>query len=58
MSNADHIVINGKTGAFECKHCGASQVIPFPISFAMMEAMSKVFLREHRDCKQPEGAAA
>lgn len=53
--NEDHVVINGKTGSFECRHCKASQVIPFPVSFDMINAMSKVFLRAHRNCKAPKG---
>jgi hypothetical protein len=52
--DTDHIVLDGSTNQYECKHCGTVQPppqMPCPINI-MIDAMD-VFIAEHKDCPAP-----
>lgn len=39
-----------------CMHCGDRYVLPLPVSVTMVSAVTKVYTREHRSCKEREAA--
>jgi hypothetical protein len=45
---SDHIVANDK-GA-KCLHCGRYLEIPLPIEIPVFVAMSKSFIKAHKNC--------
>jgi hypothetical protein len=49
---SDHIVMHDK-GA-KCLHCGRYLEIPLPIEISVFVAMSKAFVKSHKNCKKPE----
>lgn len=52
--NTDHIVLNTVKPQFECRHCGAIQVIAYPIYLSLMIDMMKSWTKMHRHCKKRE----
>jgi len=57
IEDADHVVIDTKTGKFKCEVCGEEDnppIMPVPID-TMIEAMDH-FTSQHRACKPPAEA--
>jgi hypothetical protein len=48
----DHIII--KDQRIECLNCGRKLLIPLPISIPVFLAMSKAYVKEHKNCKRAE----
>lgn len=51
--NTDHIVLSTLKPQMECRHCGAVQVIAYPIYLNLMLAMMKAWTKSHRHCPKP-----
>lgn len=51
MANTDHIVINFKTQAIECEHCGASTPLPLPMEVEALHRFGLAFTKVHKKCK-------
>lgn len=49
--NTDHVVIDTRTQAFECRNCGASYKPNLPVPINLMVAMMQAFTKDHRRCK-------
>ena len=48
----DHVIIS--PNGVGCLHCGEEQVIAFPTSISVYEAIGKAFRKDHRRCKPSE----
>jgi hypothetical protein len=51
--NTDHVVMDARTNAFTCTHCGQSYQPTMPAPIDMFVAMSNQFVITHGDCKPP-----
>ncbi len=54
MKNTDHVVINTRTNAFECLHCGGSYMPTLPAPLDLYVSMTKSFVKTHKNCKKQE----
>jgi hypothetical protein len=46
----DHIIGMTGTKKMLCSHCGTTLDIPLPIEISVFIAMSKAFVKSHKDC--------
>jgi predicted RNA-binding Zn-ribbon protein involved in translation (DUF1610 family) len=54
MKNSDHVIYDGNTGAFQCRHCCEILTMNLPAPLPIMASTSQVFLRLHKHCKKPK----
>lgn len=47
----DHVVFDGETRLLQCTWCGETYPVALPVRIPVFVAVSKAFLREHRDCE-------
>lgn len=52
MTDHDHIILNLRTGEFECKHCGATQQVTTPAPISDFTVASNAFIAAHANCQQ------
>lgn len=51
--NTDHVVMDTRTNAFRCEHCGATYAPTMPAPINLFSAMCNEFVKAHRHCKKP-----
>lgn len=59
--NTDHVVAHDGTRhpfGFECLHCGGRLGLTLPVSVDEFVSASEAFVKKHRDCQKPAGAAS
>lgn len=49
--SGDHVVFDGETRLLQCTRCGETYPVAMPVRIPVFVAVSKAFLREHRDCE-------
>lgn len=47
----DHVVMEVRSNQFLCLHCGAAYAPAMPAPVDLFVAMTKEFLKAHKDCK-------
>lgn len=50
---SDHLIWNLETGKLECRNCGTTQGVSYPIGLTIFIAMMKAFEKAHKHCQKP-----
>ncbi len=53
IENPKHVVIDAKTGAFVCEHCGATLTVKLPCNVLEFAAACRSFVDRHAQCERP-----
>jgi hypothetical protein len=52
MPKVDHIIFNGEENRIECTICKSWVQFSFPVSIPVFVGVSRVFQRDHKNCKK------